>query len=56
LGRLNQRLLEANLRHLISIVAITGEVYDAHMSASLLGFGVTAIYPYLLLSTTGKIL
>ena len=50
-GRLNQRLLEANLRHLISIVAITGEVYDAHMSACLLGFGVTAIYPYLLLST-----
>ncbi len=50
-GRLNQRLLNANLRHLISIVAVTGEVYDAHMSASLLGFGVTAIYPYLLLST-----
>ncbi len=37
-GRLNQRLLNVNLRHLISIVAVTGEVYDAHMSASLLGF------------------
>jgi glutamate synthase (NADPH/NADH) large chain len=54
-GRLNQRLLESRVRNLVSIVAITGEVYDAHSSASLLGFGVTAIYPYLLLATAGNL-
>jgi len=50
-GRLNSVLLEKKLRHLVSIVPVTGEVYDAHMTALLLGFGATAIYPYLLLST-----
>ena len=54
-GRLNRRVLDAKLRDLVSIVAITGEVYDAHMSASLLGFGVTAIYPYLLFATAGAL-
>ena len=50
-GRLNHALQEEGVRHKISIVAITGEVYDAHSSACLLAYGVSAIYPYLLYAT-----
>jgi len=54
-GRLNTRLLDEKLRHLTSIVTITGEVFDAHMSALMLGFGATAIYPYLLFKTVANL-
>ncbi len=54
-GRLNRRLLDERLQYLISIVPITGEVYDAHMAALMLGFGASAIYPYLLLSTVASL-
>jgi glutamate synthase (NADPH/NADH) large chain len=54
-GRLNQALLEAGERHLVSIVAATGEVYDSHMAACMLGFGVAAIYPYMLYQTVAMI-
>ena len=54
-GRLNSVLLEKKTRHLVSIVPVTGEVYDAHMTALMLGFGATAIYPYLLLSTVASL-
>ncbi|WP_295418862.1 glutamate synthase large subunit [Sulfurovum sp.] len=47
-GRLNQALLEEGERHLISIVAATGEVYDSHMAACMIGFGAAAIYPHML--------
>jgi glutamate synthase (NADPH) large chain len=50
-GRTNQELLKAKTRHLASMVAVTGEVYDSHMAASLIGFGVAAIYPYMLYQT-----
>ena len=54
-GRLNNRLLEANLRHLTNIVTITGEVYDSHMAALMIAFGASAIYPYLLLETAANL-
>jgi len=54
-GRLNTRLQEERLQHLISIVPITGEVFDAHMAALMLAFGASAVYPYLLLSTVADI-
>ncbi len=47
-GYLNKRLLEVGIRHQVSLVAVTGEVYDAHMAAVLLAYGVTAIYPYMM--------
>ena len=50
-GRLNQALLEKGERHLVSIIAATGEVYDSHMAACMLGFGVAAIYPHMLYQT-----
>ncbi len=51
-GYINQQLLKENVRSDVSIVAITGEVYDPHMAAVLIGFGVTAIYPYMLYAST----
>ncbi|CAA6803291.1 MAG: Glutamate synthase [NADPH] large chain (EC [uncultured Sulfurovum sp.] len=55
-GRLNKVLLQKRLHHLVSIVVVTGEVYDAHMAALMLGFGATAIYPYLLYSTVATLI
>lgn len=54
-GRLNQTLLEEGERHLVSIVAATGEVYDSHMAACMLAFGVAAIYPHMLYQTVAMI-
>ena len=54
-GRLNQALLEEGERHLVSIIAATGEVYDSHMAACMLGFGVAAIYPHMLYQTVAMI-
>ena len=51
IGKLNQTLLKEKIHHQISIVAITGEVYDSHSAATMIAFGATAIYPYLLFST-----
>jgi glutamate synthase (NADPH/NADH) large chain len=51
IGRINQALLKAKVRHLVSIVAITGEVYDSHSAAAMLAYGVSAVYPSLLFST-----
>ena len=47
-GRLNQALLEGNVRHLSSVVVVSGEVYDSHMAACMIGYGASAIYPYML--------
>ena len=54
-GRLNQALLEEGERHLVSIIAATGEVYDSHMAACMLGFGVAGIYPHMLYQTVAMI-
>ena len=51
IGYVNQKLLEEGIRHKVSIIAVTGEVYDAHMAAVMLGFGVAAIYPYIMYAT-----
>ena len=50
-GRLNFALLKVNVRHLVSIIAVTSEVVDSHSAAVLIGYGASAIYPNLLLST-----
>ena len=54
-GRLNTRLQDEGIRHIANIVAITGEVFDPHSAAVLLGYGVTAIFPYLLYFTIKNI-
>ena len=50
-GRLNIALLEAGVRHLVSMIAVTGEVVDSHSAAVLLGYGASAVYPNLLFAT-----
>ena len=50
-GRINIALLKANVRHLVSMIAVTGEVVDSHSAAVLIGYGVSAVYPNLLFAT-----
>ncbi|MCP4968997.1 MAG: glutamate synthase large subunit [Arcobacter sp.] len=52
IGFVNQKLLAEKIRHYVSIVAVTGEVYDPHMAAVMIGYGVTAIYPYMMYAST----
>jgi len=56
IGRLNIALLRAKIRHLVSMIAVTGEVVDSHSAAVLIGYGVSAIYPNLLFATVIEIL
>ncbi|MCO4844531.1 MAG: glutamate synthase large subunit [Sulfurovum sp.] len=55
IGRLSQELLNAKLRHLTSMVAVTGEVFDPHSAACMIGFGAAAIFPYLLYYTVAEL-
>ncbi|MCS6832823.1 MAG: glutamate synthase-related protein, partial [Flammeovirgaceae bacterium] len=50
-GYLNTLLYKEKLRSNVSIVAITGEVYDSHSLAVMIAYGATAVYPYLLYAT-----
>ena len=50
-GRLNQTLLDAGLRHLTSTIAMTAEAMDSHSCATMIAYGANAIYPYLLYAT-----
>ncbi len=51
IGRLNIALLKAKVRHLVSLIAVTGEVIDSHSAAVLIGYGASAIYPNVLFAT-----
>jgi len=55
IGRLSQALVDAKLRHLTSIVAATGEVFDPHSAACMIGYGAAAVYPYLLYYTVEQL-
>ncbi|MDD5203631.1 MAG: glutamate synthase central domain-containing protein, partial [Sulfurimonas sp.] len=50
-GRLNFALLKAKMRHLVSMIAVTGEIIDSHGAAILIGYGASAVYPNLLFAT-----
>ena len=54
-SRLNHALLDGKVRHLVSIVSVTGEVYDSHSAAALIAFGASAIHPYMLFQTVALI-
>jgi len=53
-GRLNIVLLKAKIRHLVSIISVTGEVVDSHSAAVLIGYGASAIYPSVLFCTVSS--
>ncbi len=47
LGVVNQRLIEEGLRNDTSVIVVSGEPRDAHDLACLIGFGASAVNPYL---------
>ncbi len=53
-GRLNKALLDEGIRHKVSLIGATGEVVDSHSAACLLGYGLSAIYPYLLFASVNE--
>ncbi|KOO14705.1 glutamate synthase [Vibrio xuii] len=55
-GAVQSRLIDANLRCDANIIAETGTVRDPHQFAVLLGFGATAVYPYLAYEALGKVI
>jgi glutamate synthase (NADPH/NADH) large chain len=55
-GRINIALLKAKIRHLVSIISVTGEVVDSHSAAVLIGYGASAIYPSVLFCTVVSLL
>lgn len=52
MGRLNQALSNESIRHKTSVVTVSGEIFDPHSCATLIGFGAGAVYPYMLYATT----
>lgn len=55
-GAVQTRLAETNLRCDANIIVETATARDPHQFAVLLGFGATAVYPYLAYETLGKII
>ncbi len=55
-SRLSNALLDAEVRHLTSIVAVTGEVFDPHSAATMIGFGAATVYAYLFYYTVENII
>jgi len=55
IGHLSRELLNSDLRHLVSMVAVTGEVFDPHSAACMISFGAAAIFPYLLYYTVEQL-
>ncbi len=51
----NKVLAEAGVRPSVGIIVESGEVFEVHHFAVLLGFGATAINPYLALATVSEI-
>lgn len=55
-GAVQTRLVEQNLRCDANIIVETASARDPHHFAVLLGFGATAIYPYLAYETLGRLI
>ena len=51
----NKALTEAGVRPSVGVVVESGEVFEVHHFAVLLGFGATAVNPYLALATVSEI-
>ena len=55
-GAIHHRLIEEGLRTDSNIIVATGTVRDSHQAAVLIGYGATAIYPYLAFSLINDLL
>ena len=54
-GALHQALNRAGLRMATDLVVETGEVWDVHQLACLIGFGASAVHPYLALLAAAQL-
>jgi glutamate synthase (NADPH/NADH) large chain len=50
-GAIHHRLVESGLRCKCNLLVETGTVRDAHQFAALIGYGATAVYPYMAYQT-----
>ncbi|GAA4849389.1 glutamate synthase large subunit [Algivirga pacifica] len=50
-GYVNQQLAAHGVKSKVSVIAVTGEVFDSHSAAVLLAYGAAGIYPYLFYGT-----
>jgi len=48
IGKIHEVLLDEGIRDAVSIIAVSGEALDSHSCACMIGFGASAIYPYML--------
>ncbi|MEY2599799.1 MAG: glutamate synthase large subunit, partial [Verrucomicrobiota bacterium] len=55
-GAVHHQLIRAGKRMKASIVCETGEARDTHQLACLIGYGASAVYPYLALETAREVL
>ena len=55
MAAVNKALAEAGVRPSVGIIVESGEVIEVHHFAVLLGFGATAINPWLALATVSEI-
>ena len=54
-GAVHHGLIRANRRTLADLIAETGEGWDVHQFACLIGFGASAVHPYLTLETVAAL-
>ena len=54
-GAIHHHLIRAGLRMKVDLVCETGDVWDVHHLAVLIGFGAAAVHPYLALTAAGAI-
>jgi glutamate synthase domain-containing protein 2/glutamate synthase domain-containing protein 1/glutamate synthase domain-containing protein 3 len=53
-GAIHHHLIRAGLRMKTDLVCETGEVWDVHHLATLIGYGASAVHPYLALTAAGN--
>jgi len=51
IGKIHEILLDEGIRDIVSMIAISGEALDSHSCACMIGFGASAIYPYMLFAS-----
>jgi glutamate synthase domain-containing protein 2/glutamate synthase domain-containing protein 3 len=54
-GALHQALIRAGLRMQTDLIVETGEVWDVHQLACLIGYGASAVHPYLALNAAANL-
>ena len=56
IGAVHHGLIAANRRTLADLIAETGEAWDVHQIACLIGYGASAVYPYLAIESIVRVI